>query len=218
MPTRIHTNWRDMPISRRWDLSPLQKECSYCFKETEKNPLYCIPATLWDILAIKKRYMRTQNPPQLIKGVRMYTRRQDDIMAFGMRRQFAAWMPAPAQAGGGQWRWLRWNVPLWESQAGTHADSQTRHLLCTRRRVALIKTEWRIHTQILPVSSEPECSEFGPYWKALSLNPKCLPWRFLLSTCICLGSLCWCMMLLCMNAFCPCWKCAFVNWHHRGVL
>lgn len=50
--------------------------------------------------------------------MRIYTRRQDDIMAFGMRRQFAAWMPAQ---GGQWWWWWWWFVPLWESQTGIHA-------------------------------------------------------------------------------------------------
>lgn len=95
--THTHTHnskWDDLPVFKGWDVSQLQKERSYCFKDRQKkNPLYCRSAVLsqliacWDILAIKKWYMRALNPPQSLKSeVRIYTRRQDDIMAFGMRR------------------------------------------------------------------------------------------------------------------------------------
>lgn len=72
--TRTHdSKWGDLPIFKRWDLSPLQTECSYCFKERQKiKPLYCTSAASSqlianrDILAIKKWYMRTHNPPRLL--------------------------------------------------------------------------------------------------------------------------------------------------------
>lgn len=120
-----------------------RNEVHIASKRDRKN--LCISAALsqpiawWDVLAIKKWYMRTHNPPQLLlREVRIYTRRQDDIMAFGMRRQFAAWMPAWNQAGQ---RW--WFLPLWESQTSIHALLQTSHLLCIQKRVVeLIKTEY----------------------------------------------------------------------------
>lgn len=97
-----------------------------------------------DILAIKKWCMRTRFPTAPLKKCeniqkKKEEKRQDHIMAFGMRSLlFVAWMPAPAHR---QW-W--WRPGLMESVWHQCSFHQIYHLFCTRRGIELTIT--RIHT------------------------------------------------------------------------
>lgn len=76
----------------------------YCFKERRKNPMYVSSVHFQpDILAKKKLIQEKTyyNPPLscFLKEEGIFTRHKN-IMALGMRRQFAAWMPVQAH---GSW-------------------------------------------------------------------------------------------------------------------
>lgn len=150
----------------------------------------------------------------------MYTRRQDDIMAFRMRRQFAAWMPARAQAGA---------APMTLMKCPPHSmRGPGRHTCWFLRFVSFYvhaESSWSKRSQeythkyclflaslnaarVWSLLKSPECE-----FKMSSMKIPAFDLHMSVRLCVAADHV-W----MCLFFFNLCWKCAFFYWHHQGVL